>query len=618
MSRGQFKNDIVQKDLKKYFFIILVVAFSLAVRLRGLSLPLSNSFHDFRQTQTAIIIQNYFREGWSLRHYSIPVFGYPYNTVMFECPIYQTIVYFLMLLFKQENIDYCARIISLILFYCSAGVLKKFVDQIADEKYSEYVCVLYLLLPFNIYWSTAVLIDYTSVLFALIYGWGLYGWLQRKKGRQAYYLAALVFGSLGYLLKSTTMFPVVFFLAFLIIRHYVYEILNSSDGVSWQVVITYFRNNLFHLAQLLVLCCLPVLAGLLWTQYADIVKESSEYTQWLTSGNLSFWNYGTLEQKINIDNWKIIFERLFGMFGVEYIFWLLVAVYIFNCGKKNLLVIVACFFSVILTVFSLFNLYYVHDYYFIALTPFVCIFYGIILCDIVRKLLMGKEIGQILISTMVVVLVYVQIHGNTVYLDALKATVDNHNVGLYVNKITDETERVVIEGEDWSPAIMYYAERKGFMIRNSEWLTQEFCESFLRDENYTTLVAHNLNMVSLMFSNFDTIIQYPAFNNPYVYKFYEADDFDALTDGYEYVNCNFDGYSYLIQDMHTPYICLEYQNGGVELPIVITSKTGEEYRDTITLLSEKNRIFYNMKELCDNPQTLRFEGDGSMVLSVKY
>ena len=50
--------------------------------------------------------------------------------------------------------------------------------------------------------------------------------------------------------------------------------------------------------------------GLLGLGYADSVKEQNPIGTYLTSEALRQWNFGTLLQRWNLDQWDRIFERL--------------------------------------------------------------------------------------------------------------------------------------------------------------------------------------------------------------------------------------------------------------------------------------------------------------------
>ena len=213
------------KKYRKYLVLALLVICSVLLRIHNISMPIGNDAYAFRQTETAIVVQNYFNEGWSLFHYQMPVLGQPW-TILFEFPIYQTIVYGVMKILHQTNVDLWCRIISLFTFYLSVLMLGKVVKLFLDKKAVLYVCAVYLFSPFTIMWSRAALIDFMSVLFALIYVWSLYEWILYKKKTK--FVIAIISGSIAYLQKATTMFPYVFLLAFLILN-YLYKEMKGNE-----------------------------------------------------------------------------------------------------------------------------------------------------------------------------------------------------------------------------------------------------------------------------------------------------------------------------------------------------------------------------------------------------
>lgn len=363
-----------KRNINLMFFAIIVI--SLLIRIMNLDIPIGNDIHAFRQTETAIIIQNYFQDGWSIFGYEMPLFGKPWK-VLFECPIYQTAVYAVMRLLGQSNIDLWCRIVSLGIFYLSAFVLKKTVDLFTEGNVSIYVCCVYLCSIFNIYWSRAAMIDFMSVLFGILYVWGFYSWF--LDGNRRRYGMGLFFGCLGYLLKATTMFPYVFLLAFLLINYWIKD-LNNQKGQNSKIHIKeYLYKQCKRILPLFIICVIPVIVGMLWTYWADFVKGSSEYTDWLTSANLSTWNYGTWVQRCDLDNWEVIVERLVNFFGGKIVFIVLMIIYLAVSRRKNIIVLLYSFAACFMTIGILFNLYYVHDYYLMALSPLICLFYGVLL-----------------------------------------------------------------------------------------------------------------------------------------------------------------------------------------------------------------------------------------------
>lgn len=63
------------RNQKVRFAMAVLVSF--LIRIVNLDIPIGNDMHAFRQTQTALTVQNYLRDGWSLLHYETPVFGLP-------------------------------------------------------------------------------------------------------------------------------------------------------------------------------------------------------------------------------------------------------------------------------------------------------------------------------------------------------------------------------------------------------------------------------------------------------------------------------------------------------------------------------------------------------------
>ena len=227
------------KENRKLIVIVVVLFLSFLLRIQNLWFPIGGDMHSTRQTQTAITIQSYFHDGWTLLRYETPIFGHPWR-VPLEFPIYQSIVYFVMKIFHKTNIDVWCRLVSLCTFYFSVFALKKVSDLIMDKKISYVVCTVYLFAPFTIAWSRAAMIDYMAALFALVYVWGLYAWLTQGKKT---YAVTVLFGSLAYLQKATTMFPYVIFLACLILGYLCREILERYQKITIYTIWKYCMDN---------------------------------------------------------------------------------------------------------------------------------------------------------------------------------------------------------------------------------------------------------------------------------------------------------------------------------------------------------------------------------------
>lgn len=579
-------------------FVALLI--SGLLRIQNLWLPIGIDMHAFRQTETAIVIQNYFNDGWSLFHYEMPVLGHPWQ-IPFEFPIYQSVVYFAMKIFHKTNIDVWCRLVSLCSFYLSSFVLKKIADFFVDKRSAYCIWILYLFAPFTILWSRAALIDYMSVLFALVYVWGLYSWL--VKGCRTFVFTFL-FGILAYLLKATTMFSYVFFLTYLIIDYFVKQIRKQYGKITIDAISQYVMENKTRIMLLALLCVLPVIPGMCWTKYADMVKVQSVYTRGLASEALHSWNYGTIEQKIQISNWKVIVKRLVYYMGGKEIVFCMGLAYLWFGKKRNLHIIINCAISIFLTVFLLFNLYCVHDYYMIALTPLLSIAYGTVLFVIIDKLLSRGKVGKIGISIILLFIVIMQIATNKEYLRyALFPNYGMEQSGAYLTAITTPDERIVIEGEDWNPATLYYADRKGLMLTSYKQASDELFTDFLQQENYTTLVAHSLKFVDIWAKHYSVLMQYPKSEGKYIYKFYEQlpESLNTKEAGISIIRIRYDA--------------LEES---VEIDAELTDSNGNKFYDSIALLTNREEIYYNVGAVWQDIQSVSFETPDNMKILIEY
>lgn len=588
----------ILKEHKEKIIIFAVVFISLLIRLLNIRLPIGDDMHSFRQTETAIIVQGYLEEGWSAFHYEMPILGEPW-TILFEFPIYQTAVYAVLKLLHRTNVDLWGRLVSIVIFYLSALALKKVSDLFWEKKVSYITCLVYLFAPFNVLWSRAVLMDYTAVLFALLYVWGLYSWLQR--GGRASYALALIFGSCAYLVKGTTMFPYVFSLAFLIINFWVKNIGKNKEGSAAKRIWKYVKKNISKIILLGVLCLLPAFLGIAWTKYTDAIKEQSIYTQFLCSENLKSWNFGTLAQKTQWANWMVILKRLKNFFGGKFILLFFILSNVFVGTKKNRYFLCGCIASIFLTVWLLFNLYYVHDYYLIAVSPLLSIILGIWIYEVLQPLLTGGKAGLVGLSFIVSLLLFLQVETNTNYLSFINQDSTNNavTVGLYVKEIANSDERILVEGYDWDPTLLYYAGRKGFMRRGEE-ADNSFYNNLLKKDNYTTFVVRNPDYLEDLSVYYDMLVQYRKLEDTYIFKFVQ----EPLDQSIFYGNIALepDKSLYDLEEDNVQILKIGYgkEYAGAEIQVSLVNEDGYRYTDTVYLFKEKDAAYFNVEAVMKN------------------
>jgi len=486
-----FQDLVCNKHL--IFWFIVIITFIL--RIINLDIPLYNEQHNFRQAETAIIISSFFNDGFSLFNYEMPIMGDPWH-IMFECPIYQSLVYFIMILFHQNNIDLWCKIVSIIMFYAGVPIFKKLIKLITNNDEASYFAVgCYLISTYTIYWSRGALIDYTSVFFALVYTLELFQWLDTKNYKN--YIIGIVFGCLGYIQKSTTMFPYVFLLAILIILHEL-KYITIDNKIHWNMFLSYIKENIVRLLFLAIICIVPVIPGLMWVKHADYVNSLSPYSEGFASYNMTGWNYGTLAQRFKPYSYVGIGYNLFGFFGIGSIIIIVVFIYnIKNFQKQSLITILSLFVPIFLTISILFNLYCRHNYYYIAVSPLICAIVGIIAYESLR--IQKKNFTPIIV--VIIATILIQPVFNMKYLGGV---IRNQNVnecaGVYVNKNTPSDTYVIYATDDWNPSLLYYCNRKGFTMTTVD------CNKvydLVTNDNYSILVAKDSFDISEIHKNFN-------------------------------------------------------------------------------------------------------------------
>lgn len=413
--------------------------------------------HSFRQTQTAISVQNFVNEGVSVLHYQTPVLGEPWTLPM-EFPIFQLsayLIYKLIRLFSSINLDVALRITNIIYFYCSLFYLYKFIHATNESLILNLcICTTYLLCPFNIFWSRTSMIESCVCFFDLAYIYYLYKFMTLPNLK--YFILSIISGSLGYLTKSTTMIPFCIFISF-----YIINIFYNSKYLTLEYIFN--KCNTTFITECIFLIISPALCGLWWLHYSDQLKIASGFTA-LSSSSLKVWNFGTLDQKLNLLNWFRIAIRL--KYFSPITIWITLIISTPYLYIRNKIIYNAFTFSIvacILTIFLCFNLYYVHDYYLCALSPFICIILGYYY-SIIIKYIVNKNYVKYLIMLFTV---YIYIISNTLYIKSMFKNIKNYpiiSLGEYIQNTTNAHDRLLIFDDDWSSEIPYYSNRKACMV----------------------------------------------------------------------------------------------------------------------------------------------------------
>ena len=422
-----------------------LVVVAVLIRLPTLTLPLLER-HEFRQTQTAWTARIFHTDGIDLFHPQLPVLGPPWE-VPFEFPLFQAGAALVMDAGVDETV--ALRGSSLAWFGLSAVLLYLLLKPRIGRLGATAALVVFLFTPLGLVWSRTSMIEYLAVAASL--GFALAGLHWRECGSRRWWALAAVLGSVAILVKLTSaVFWIVPFALLGLVR-------GTRDERGWRSIPAWG------------LVAVPLVVGLLWTRHADAIKAASDATTWLTSSALYSWTFGTLEQRLDLADW----ERALRPSTVLTALYLLPFAVIITTfvavrrGDWRFWAWVAIAYAAPIVVF--FNLYVVHDYYSAAIAPAVAAIIGAAVAGLAH----ARHLVARLTLTVGVIAFAV---GVAIHLDYALPIYGRPPISMALldlaDQIADETrpdQPVAILDRDWNPALLYYADRRGFMVRGSTW-----------------------------------------------------------------------------------------------------------------------------------------------------
>jgi len=330
------------------------------------------------------------------------------------------------------------------------------------------------------------MIDYLSVFLALGYFLFFIKWLKEQQ-QLKYMLTATCLGVLGFMVKGTSMLPVIIPLAYFILKYLITDFQKSEGRIGLTQASHYFSFNWKSILSIGVLALLPFIAGKLWIMHTDSVKALSDTTDLFAVANSDHWNYGSWEQRLDIQNWKRIWKRIPNSFLPQFtIIFPLIALIPFKENREKLEILYLSAIGILVTIVTFFNLYYVHNYYLMGISPYLAIVVGIGIYFTFKKLNTHKYTRPLILVLLIYMTVVYYNH-----LPYLKQSLRNNKasrltaMGNYLQRITSDNEYIVVTDHGWSPHILYYAERKGLMIKKPEWIKHPM----IKENNFTVVVG---------------------------------------------------------------------------------------------------------------------------------
>jgi hypothetical protein len=457
-------------------FVVVTVGLLTAYVAPTLDEPLLEGYHVFRQTQTAYTARIFSEEGIDLLHPEVPVFGEPFE-LPFEFPLFQAGAALLMEVGVDETV--ALRLGCFLCFVATALLLYGMLRHVAGRVVALCAFAAFSFFPFSLVWSRTSMMEYLATAGAIGWTWGLIAWRERRRPLSG--ALALTAGLVGMLVKPTTA-------VFWVIPALVYRLTDTRAQQTPR-----WRTGLETAAIVVV----PIVAALAWTRHADAVKAATQTTEWLTSRELSDWNFGTIDQRFERDTWETIIDRLRGTVLLS--LWVFVPVAVIAGARsrdRRFWLGVAA--TVLLPLLLFTNLYYVHEYYLAAITPGLAALVGLGAAHVWSVLPRHRGVHAAA-GVFAVSLVVVSLLRSDHYWYRTETTIrepQNRPLARELEAATSPDDLVAVVGLDWSPAVLYHARRRGHMVVDAN---ESFAYDLIHDTGYRHVLVADPSTTNLVF-----------------------------------------------------------------------------------------------------------------------
>lgn len=435
---------------------LALVALGFVARIPGIPVG-PYGFYGFRQSQTAMVVQQFMENGFDVRS-PLPVFGPPFFVPM-EFPLFQGIAAVLGSVFGLTAAQ-AAGLLSLILFEGSVLVLAVLLRRWFDDRTALLAVLLAQLVPFGWLWGPASLIEFLPVLLSLASLVCIDRWVTRPRAWLVVLAAVLQVTS--FLVKPTTS---VVMLPLLLVP-------------LWGVARPWRRTSLTAVAWILTPTLLGLIAAAGWTRFADSVKADSAFTAFLTSRNLVTWNFGTPGQRLTPAQLASYGENLAAIAGPLLLLLATVMVAVVLNPRR---VEPWALALVPVTAYAVFtNLFVVHAYYSAAVMLPVVAVLAVALSSVRRQFtdpLQGRLAAGF---GAVILLVAAWTSAEGAKAQDFFTDFPEPALAAEVRALTTAADGVIVVGCDWDPQLLYAADRRGLMLRGTddppiptEWLGRD-------------------------------------------------------------------------------------------------------------------------------------------------
>lgn len=438
-----------KKDRGVALALFLIFAAALAFRLWGIFNPLLD-FHAWRQTLTAMVARNFYRDGMNLFAPRLDDLQ-PYFE--FEFQIFPYLVALLYQLFGVR--EWLGRFVAVLFGLGTLGYLYGLGRRLLDRRAALVAAALFAVLPMAVYYNRAFMPESSMLFFSVA---GLYHfdkWLGEARGRDFWLAAGGVCGAVLVKLPALYLFLPLAFLAW--------------EKLSWRA----FRSFRIWLFPLLVL-----IPPVLWYGYTSLLAARAGLEGaglWLQNDKL----FG-IEYLGSARFYRLLFLTRLGekMFAFS-VFPLFLAGLFLPVREPRERVLLVWLGAVVLYFFTVAKGNAIHEYYQLPVLPVGCLFAGKAVSAAVRR---ARARGvpwrrDRLLWAVTLLLLFVPFHSVWKLRDRLETDLSTLRFARKVAAATSAQDRLLVQGSHQTD-LLYYADRRGWYLGNQARLHDRRLEAY--------------------------------------------------------------------------------------------------------------------------------------------
>ena len=437
-------SQVLRFASKKYFYLGVLILINVVARLNRLSDPITG-YYEHRASQTAFGIRSLAETTLNPLAAEMPALGPPWK-LPFEFPLYQ-LAAALLVRAQLFGVDQAGRIVSMLSFMA----LAYFIFTIASDAYGKFIgslgAVIVLFSSFGLFVGSEVLIDGFAVAFSLWAYSIVHKWGRIRPDLSSVALVCIAV-MLSALVKLNTTAIWVLGCAVLIVS-------NQTIKAKNKVVLT----------GLLGISLIP---SLIWTSFADHIKSENRYTQWLVSSELNDWYFGTIKDRFEFGSIANSLSQ-FTQATVGGTLCLVVLIFFALLDPKKRVFTLSLLTVLVSGPLIFVRLYNIHSYYWIAVLPAAVLLVCAGLSTIGQILANHFELPSVQVAIVFLTSCFIF----STYLS--KSGSEYMNLFVYrrpipvssyvINENTEPDDLIIVIGDDWSPATLYFSGRRGLTLR---------------------------------------------------------------------------------------------------------------------------------------------------------